>query len=280
MIMSDHHDHPLPPLEPDHLEPVGIIFWGIISFLSVLAVVAGLYDYFWMVREGADHTHSSHYADTKLRKAQAAEAHDKLEEYQPLLAVVNGTRVEGYYVSVDAAKSALAQGSIEDVNARQIVTTDEVKRTRLPIERAMQLVAAERARPMTKPEPLVKKVEDPAAAAEAEAAAMAETPLEANPELIAQGKALFHNPAKMCATCHSIDGSKRVGPTMKGAWGRIEELEDGKKVRVNRDYFIRSIKNPNGEVVKGYAPAMPPMLAQMLTDAEIEALMHYVASLK
>ena len=172
----------------------------------------------------------------------------------------------------------MIDGSIEDINARRIISADQVKRTRIPIERAMELVVAERARPMAKPAPIVQK---PKTSAEDAAAALEETVLEPNPELVAQGKEIFHNPAKLCATCHSIDGSVRVGPTMKGAWGRIEELEGGEKVRVNRAYFARSIKKPSAQVVKGYpAAGMPAALGSMISDAEIEALMYYVASLK
>jgi len=277
MIMSDHHDHPLPPPEPDNINAASISIWGLISFLTVFATVVGLSGYFWFEREGAAHEKIELYTDTTLRDQQTDEAADKLKEYTPLVAVVNGARVEGYHASEDSAKTALAQGSVDEVNARQIMTADQVKRTRLPIERAMELVAAERAQPMAKPAPLVKKVE---ASAEEQNAALAETTLEPNPALVAQGKALFHNPAKMCATCHSIDGSRLVGPTMKGAWNRVEELESGEKIRVNRAYFVNSIKKPGSQIVKGYPNGMPAMLATMLTDAEIEALMYYVASLK
>ena len=275
--MSDHHDHHLPPPEPDHINAASISVWGLLSFITVIGTVVGLSDYFWLERENAAHAKVELYADGTLRAQQTAEAADKLNGYTPLLAVVNGGMVEGYYDSEDAAKSAVAQGSIEDVNARQIVTADQVKRTRLPISRAMELVVAERAKPMAKPAPLVKPA---AQSADAESAALEETVLEPNAALVAQGKALFHNPAKMCATCHSIDGTRLVGPTMKGAWNRVEELEGGAKVRVNRTYFINSIKKPASQIVKGYPNGMPAMLATMLTDAEIEALMYYVASLK
>ena len=30
-----------------------------------------------------------------------------------------------------------------------------------------------------------------------------------------------------CKACHSIDGSRLVGPTWKGLWGEAVELEDG-----------------------------------------------------
>ena len=52
--MSDHHDHPLPPPEPDHIEAGGITFWGLISFAAVIASVFGLSGYFWLARQSAD----------------------------------------------------------------------------------------------------------------------------------------------------------------------------------------------------------------------------------
>ena len=80
-----------------------------------------------------------------------------------------------------------------------------------------------------------------------------------------------------CAACHSVDGSTIVGPSLKGFWGRATVLADATVVRGDAEYFASSIKNPTAQVVKGFPPAMPTL---GLSDEEIEAVMHYVITLK
>jgi mono/diheme cytochrome c family protein len=87
------------------------------------------------------------------------------------------------------------------------------------------------------------------------------------------GMALYK--AKGCNACHSVDGSKIVGPTFKGIWGRQENTSVGPKT-VDLAYVTESIRNPNAAVVEGYPPAMP---AQNLTDLEIESLVKYFQTL-
>ncbi len=89
------------------------------------------------------------------------------------------------------------------------------------------------------------------------------------------GKAL----AAQCLSCHSVDGSKMVGPTWKGLYGHEVELEDGTKVIADVDYLVESIKDPNAKVVKDFpAGAMPPYGA-ILTDENIMDLVAYIQSL-
>ncbi len=85
---------------------------------------------------------------------------------------------------------------------------------------------------------------------------------------------------KGCVTCHSVDGSPRVGPTFKGLMGRKETVvKNGKEKTVIVDEaFVRNyIVNPNVEVVKGYPPIMPHIA---MTDAELGAIVKYLETLK
>lgn len=62
-----------------------------------------------------------------------------------------------------------------------------------------------------------------------------------------------------CLGCHSLDGSKKVGPTLKDIAGRqTTVLVDGKEMAIksDREYIIRSILQPEVELVKGYRPIM------------------------
>lgn len=88
------------------------------------------------------------------------------------------------------------------------------------------------------------------------------------------GEALYK--AKGCNACHSLDGSKLVGPSFKGLWGKTESTSGG-DVTVDAAYFRESVMNPMAKVVTGYPPAMPP---QQLKDLEIESLMLFVQTLK
>jgi cytochrome c oxidase subunit 2 len=86
---------------------------------------------------------------------------------------------------------------------------------------------------------------------------------------------------KGCNVCHSIDGSKLVGPTYKGLFGRTETVVTGgqsRQVTVDEAYIRRSILEPAADIVEGYQPVMPPQ-AGVITDEEITALTEYLKGL-
>jgi len=89
------------------------------------------------------------------------------------------------------------------------------------------------------------------------------------------GEALFES--KACTVCHSIDGSPRVGPSLKGVWGKEEKLADGSTVLVDAAYIASSIRDPNAQVVEGFPPAM--VLSSPVSDEEIVLLTAYIQSL-
>ena len=82
--------------------------------------------------------------------------------------------------------------------------------------------------------------------------------------------------AKGCNACHSIDGSKIVGPTFKGLWGKTEATSGG-AVTVDLAYVKESILTPMVKITEGYPPAMPP---QQLSDPEIESITLFMQTLK
>ena len=88
-----------------------------------------------------------------------------------------------------------------------------------------------------------------------------------------RGKKLFAT--KACAGCHSVDGSRIVGPSLKGLFGKMEDLADGTQVKVDENYVRESLLNPNGKVVKGYQPLMPSFQGQ-LKDKDIDAIIAYL----
>lgn len=91
------------------------------------------------------------------------------------------------------------------------------------------------------------------------------------------GKQLF---AKYtCNSCHSIDGSRLVGPTFKGNWGSQRNIQGAGPLAMDENYFRESVYDPQAKIVEGYAPAMPTFKGQ-IQDVELDALMAYVKSLK
>ncbi|MBS1152920.1 MAG: quinol:cytochrome c oxidoreductase monoheme cytochrome subunit [Myxococcaceae bacterium] len=79
--------------------------------------------------------------------------------------------------------------------------------------------------------------------------------------------------AKGCVACHTLDGTRTVGPTWKGAFGRKEALASGGEVTVDDAYLKESILKPMEKVVAGYPPAMPTL---PLTDIEVDSLILFI----
>jgi len=95
-----------------------------------------------------------------------------------------------------------------------------------------------------------------------------------------RGKALVNDAGNLCATCHSIDGSKLVGPSFKGLWGRKEKMADGTEVAVDAAYIKESIWKPSAKIVEGYAPAMPAMYEGKLTEENVNDIIEYLKTLQ
>lgn len=94
-----------------------------------------------------------------------------------------------------------------------------------------------------------------------------------------RGKALYTS--KACIGCHSLDGTKTVGPSFKGLYGHEAELADGSKVKVDDEYIKSSIINPNGQIVAGFAPGlMPPNFKDLLSEQDIGDLIEFIKSVK
>ena len=90
-----------------------------------------------------------------------------------------------------------------------------------------------------------------------------------------RGKYYYEN--KLCITCHSLDGSPKVGPSFKGVIGRNEKMADGSSVTVDEGYIKESILNPNAKVVAGFAPAMP---GGLLKEEEIADMYEFLKTVK
>jgi len=82
-----------------------------------------------------------------------------------------------------------------------------------------------------------------------------------------------------CNACHSVDGSKLVGPSWKGLYNRTEHFTDGSSAAADENYLRESMLNPAAKVVAGYQPVMPTYKG-ILGDKEVESIIAYIQSLK
>jgi len=111
-----------------------------------------------------------------------------------------------------------------------------------------------------------------------DAAAFAARQAAPTPVLPAQGDAIAKLlETKDCLTCHSLDGSEGIGPTLKGIYGRKTKLTNGTTVVADDVYLRESIVNPSEKVVAGFDDVMPK---PELTEEEVNALVEYLENLK
>jgi len=81
-----------------------------------------------------------------------------------------------------------------------------------------------------------------------------------------------------CGSCHSVDGSNRVGPSFQGGFGSQRTFASGAVGVVDENYIRESILEPKALVVQGFQPVMPSYKGQ-LSDDDIDSLIAYLKSL-
>lgn len=83
-----------------------------------------------------------------------------------------------------------------------------------------------------------------------------------------------------CISCHSLDGTKLVGPSWKGLYGETVTLADGTTVVADEAYLRTAILDPNAQITQGYpANVMPSNYNTLLTDDQINDLIEYIKSI-
>lgn len=82
-----------------------------------------------------------------------------------------------------------------------------------------------------------------------------------------------------CLSCHSVDGTRHIGPTWLDLFGRRQRLQDGKEVLADEGYLTRSMMDPLAELVAGYSPVMPTYQGR-LSASEAAAIVEYIKTLQ
>ncbi len=82
-----------------------------------------------------------------------------------------------------------------------------------------------------------------------------------------------------CLKCHSVDGSRHIGPTWVDLYLRQEKLTDGRTVVADEAYLTRSMMDPAADIVAGYQNVMPTYQGK-ISPPQVAALVEYIKSLK
>ncbi|MBI5542025.1 MAG: cytochrome c oxidase subunit II [Bacteroidia bacterium] len=81
-----------------------------------------------------------------------------------------------------------------------------------------------------------------------------------------------------CTGCHSLDGTKLVGPSFKGLYGRdvtVVTNDVERNVKSDDEYIKNSILNPDNDVVKGYNKGLMKSYQSILKEEEIQQIIEY-----
>lgn len=82
-----------------------------------------------------------------------------------------------------------------------------------------------------------------------------------------------------CTSCHSDDGSSRIGPTWLGLVGGQVTLDDGTVVEVDDDYVRTAVRDPAAQRRPGAWIQMPTYRISLLTDDELDDVVAYLRHL-
>jgi cytochrome c oxidase subunit 2 len=97
----------------------------------------------------------------------------------------------------------------------------------------------------------------------------------------ATGKKIMQNIG--CFACHTLDGTKLVGPSFKGIWGEEQTVVTNgqeRKVAVDEDYVHRSIYDPNADVVKGFNKGLMLSYKGQLSEDDVANIIEYLKTVK
>lgn len=92
----------------------------------------------------------------------------------------------------------------------------------------------------------------------------------------AYGQKLYER--RGCKSCHSVDGSKLVGPSFKDLYGRDEQMTTGESFLADENYIRESIIYPKAKIVAGYQPVMPSYKGQ-LSDDDIYSIIEWMKTI-
>ncbi|HEY6003312.1 MAG TPA: cytochrome c oxidase subunit II [Anaeromyxobacter sp.] len=82
-----------------------------------------------------------------------------------------------------------------------------------------------------------------------------------------------------CLKCHSVDGTRHIGPTWTDLYLREEKLANGKTVVADEAYLTKSMMDPAADIVAGFQNVMPSYQGK-IPSPEVAAIVEYIKSLR
>jgi cytochrome c oxidase subunit 2 len=114
-------------------------------------------------------------------------------------------------------------------------------------------------------------------AAAQDAAPVPGEPIRPASSLVEEGRRV--SAEQGCLKCHSVDGTRHIGPTWTDLYLRQGKLQNGKQVVADEAYLTRSMMDPGAEIVAGFQNVMPTYQGKM-TPPEVAAIVEYIKSLR
>jgi cytochrome c oxidase subunit 2 len=82
-----------------------------------------------------------------------------------------------------------------------------------------------------------------------------------------------------CFKCHSVDGTRHIGPSWLDLYQRREPLEGGGAVVADEGYLTESMMDPRAKVVRGFQPVMPTFQGR-IPGPEVAAIVEFIKTLR
>lgn len=88
-----------------------------------------------------------------------------------------------------------------------------------------------------------------------------------------------------CTECHTVHGKGagvRAGvkaPEWADTLGTIVKMQSGEEVEITRDYLVKSITEPNSQIVSGYSAGKMPGRFAYLPEKDVTAIVTYIETL-
>lgn len=114
-----------------------------------------------------------------------------------------------------------------------------------------------------------------AAAAATAGATTAAAPAPVDP--VTEGASLAEDYG--CTACHATTAEVLSGPGWGGLYGHPVQLADGSSVTADDAYIVKSITDPDAQVVKGFEPEVMPSFEGEFDDDQLAAIVAYIRSL-
>lgn len=168
-------------------------------------------------------------------------------------AIANGIRSMPAYsgqITVEDRWAIVAY--IRALQESQFILEDELERYDVDIAELQQLYLDEQARE--------------------EALAEARAVTDDEEVSVERGERLYTRYA--CHTCHSLDGTRLVGPTFAGLYMSEREMTDGSVITADEEYLIQAIVDPRAFTNVGYDDVMMPY--DYLSDGELQSLVEFI----